>query len=309
MVFNASNFNNCMFCGGSMLLQHHGVFHPFKPDHGPFDIYACKECGSVQTCPMPSRESLTSLYGSYQDGLPELHRTIMKEDPQTAVYGQCVNRITSLSKRLASDEFVWLDIGAGGGEFATLMSSAFPKSKGIAVDQHSRPASLADVSIVEWREADINQLEFSDNLPQADVVASIAVWEHVLCPDLFVRNLLRLVKPGGILYLLCPNNASLASRLLGKRWPLFTPGEHLAMPTKKGAVRCVQREWNLLHGDESIDVFSQGKMLPYTVRYLMRRLGVDAIGRMLPIGLSFPLPVGALETVAIRTAVNEANPN
>jgi len=112
-----------------------------------------------------------------------------------------------------------------------------------------------------------------------------------------------------MLYLLCPNNASLASRVLGKRWPLFTPGEHLAMPTKSGAVRCVQREWHLLSDDESINVSSSGLMLPYTLRYLMRRLGLYVIGRMLPIGLSFPLPVGALETVATRTAANVVNKN
>jgi len=309
MVFDAPHSEQCIFCGGSMFLKHPGVFHPFKADHGPFDIFTCKACGSAQTSPMPTRESLNLLYGSYQDGLPELHRTIMSDDPQTAVYGLCVNRITSLSRLRCTDDFTWLDIGGGGGEFAALMAAAFPQSRGVAVDQHPRPFSLAGVSTVEWRETDINQLEFSDNLPQADVVASIAVWEHVLRPDLFVRNLLKLVKPGGMLYLLCPNNASLASRVLGKRWPLFTPGEHLAMPTKSGAVRCVQREWHLLSDDESINVSSSGLMLPYTLRYLMRRLGLYVIGRMLPIGLSFPLPVGALETVATRTAANVVNKN
>lgn len=304
MVFDTQHSAGCMFCGGLLSLQHHGVFHPFKVDHGPFDIYTCKECGSAQTSPMPSRESLTSLYGSYQDGLPELHRTIMSDDPQTAVYGQCVNRISCLSKRSSTEVFTWLDVGGGGGEFAALMATAFPQSKGVAIDQHPRPVSLAGVSAVEWHEVDINEFDFSDRLQQVDVVASIAVWEHVLRPDQFVMNLLRLVKPGGMLYLLCPNNASLASRVLGTRWPLFTPGEHLTMPTKAGAVRCVQREWHALRGGEPIDVSSNGLMLPYTLRYLMRRLGIDVVGRMLPIGLSFPLPIGALETVAIRMPAN-----
>lgn len=295
-----------MYCGDQLRLRHPGVFHPFKSDHGPFDIYNCTGCGSAQTSPMPSRESLSSLYSSYHDGLPALHRTIMSDDPQTAVYGQCVSRIGRVSQRSASDEFTWLDVGSGGGEFASLMAEAFPHSNGVAIDQHPRPVSLTNASQIEWREVDINQVEFSDSLPQADVVASIAVWEHVVRPDLFVRNLLRLVKPGGTMYLLCPNNASLASRVLGTRWPLFTPGEHLSMPTKVGAIRCVRREWHAVHGSEPIDVSSHGLMLPYTLRYLMRRLGVDLVGRILPIGLSFPLPIGALETVANRTTAHVA---
>ena len=304
MVINIPQVADCMFCGGSLHLKYHGVFHPFKTDHGPFDIYTCKKCGSAQTDPMPSSESLTALYGSYQDGLPALHRTIMSDDPQTAVYGLCVNRIAGLSKRRAPEDFTWLDVGAGGGEFAALMAAAFPQSRGIAVDQHPRPASLTGDSVVDWREVDINQVDFSNNLPQSDVVVSIAVWEHVLRPDLFVRNLLRLVNPDGMLYLLCPNNASLASRVLGKRWPLFTPGEHLAMPTKSGAIHCVEREWQSLNEGELISVSSSGLMLPYTLRYLLRRLGIDMVGRILPVGLSFPLPIGALETVAIRSAAN-----
>ena len=307
MVFDMTKIAECMFCGGTLSLKHHGVFHPFKEDHGPFNIYTCEDCGSAQTSPMPSPESLTSLYNSYQDGLPELHRTIMSDDPQTSVYQLCVNRIASFSKRNATEVFTWLDVGAGGGEFTALMATAFPQSKGIALDQHPRPSFIANISAVEWREVDINQTNFSDNLPQADVVASIAVWEHVLHPNLFIRNLLRLVKPGGMLYLLCPNNASLASRILGKRWPLFTPGEHLAMPTKSGATRCVEREWQALSGNEPINISSRGLMLPYTLRYLMRRLGIDIIGRKLPTGLSFPLPIGALETVAIRVTVNKVD--
>ena len=296
------NYAACMFCGGRTHLRYHDVFHPFKREYGPFDICICEDCGSAQTDPAPSRENLAALYCSYQNGLSKLHRAIMSDDPQTAVYRLCVNRIVRLSGRHSFDVFTWLDVGGGGGEFAALMAAAFPKSHGVVVDLHPRPSSLTGISSVEWHQLDINQDTFSLSLSQADIVVAIGVWEHVLHPDLFVRNLLSLVLPQGLLYLLCPNNTSLASRIFGKSWPLFTPGEHLTIPTRKGAVCCLRREWNILGNKEAVSVSARGLMLPYTLRYLMRRLGADVVGRMLPAGLSLPLSIGVLEANAIRSA-------
>jgi SAM-dependent methyltransferase len=251
---------------------------------------------------MPSRDSLASLYASYINGLPNLHRTITEDDPQVALYRLCLNQIIRTLGWCARDEFTWLDIGAGGGEFSALMAKTFPLSRGAAIDLHPCPISLAGISAINWQQIDVNHKEFAASIQQADLVASISVWEHVLRPDLFIGNLLQLVRSGGMLYLLCPNNASRASRLFGRRWPYFTPGEHLAIPTPAGALRCMEREWNSIHGvGERIIVRARPLMLPYTLRYVFRRLGAEVIGRMLPTGWSLPLPAGAMEVILRRS--------
>lgn len=308
MPSNNQALPQCFFCQGQIKLRHPGVFHTFNSDHGPFDIYACTNCGSCQTHPLPSVESLTSLYGSYDDGLPDLHRRITADDPQNALYGKCINRFHRLSKRNTTDEFTWIDVGAGGGELSLQMAKKFPNSHGTAIDLHTRPESLNNVPSVTWQQVDINAKQFCNGLPQFDLVISIAVWEHVLRPDLFVANLLQMVRPGGMLYLLCPNNGSWASRLLGRRWPYFTPGEHISIPTPRGATLCLQRELSSLFGKkEHGTISSKPVMLPYTFRYVLRRLGIDAIGKLLPSGWGIPLPSGALEAVVVWQPKKEVN--
>jgi 2-polyprenyl-3-methyl-5-hydroxy-6-metoxy-1,4-benzoquinol methylase len=202
-----------------------------------------------------------------------------------------MNRIIRMLGWCARDEFTWLDVGAGGGEFSALMAETFPLSRGVAIDLHPCPIPLAGISAIDWRQIDINHKEFADSLPYADLVASFAVWEHVLRPDLFIGNLLQLVRPGGMLYLLYPNDASWASRLFGRRWPYFTRVNIWRYQHRWALFACLEREWNSIQGvGERIIVRARPLMLPYTLRYVFRRLGAEVIGRMLPAGWSLPHP-------------------
>jgi hypothetical protein len=83
---------------------------------------------------------------------------------------------------------------------------------------------------------------------------------------------------------------------MGERWPYFTPGEHLNMPTPRGARACLSRQWRTLHpGADEPSVFSAPIGLPYSFRYVLRRFGFDFFGKMLPPGVGVALPAGALE--------------
>lgn len=292
--------DHCCFCGSSALLQTHtGLYHPFKADHGPFSFHSCRDCGAGLTLAPPSVARLSALYGSFRDGLPDLHRTITQDDPQTALYGLCVRRLLGLAGAEIGPAPAWLDVGAGGGELSSLLSAALPGGRGVAIDLHERPELLSGNDRVAWRQVDINADDFASQAgAPVELVVSTAVWEHVVHPDRFVLNLLRLVKPGGVVYLLCPNYGSLARRIMGDRWPYFTPGEHLNIPTAAGARACLARQWRDLHGQGPVPwIRSRALALPYTFRYVFRRLGWDRIGRLLPVSLGMPLPVGALEAV------------
>jgi hypothetical protein len=83
---------------------------------------------------------------------------------------------------------------------------------------------------------------------------------------------------------------------MGAYWPYFTPGEHLYMPTLEGARTCLKRQWIAAgHAAPQATISAKPIMLPYTLRYVFRRFGVDFAGRMIPPALHVPLPAGALE--------------
>jgi hypothetical protein len=78
------------------------------------------------------------------------------------------------------------------------------------------------------------------------------------------------------------------------------------MPTPEGARRCLERAWRgISDAPGGAEVASRGIFLPYTLRYALRRLGWERVGRVLPAAVSLPLPVGALESTARRGAGEE----
>ena len=289
---------HCRFCDSSALrLSHRGLHHPRRRQHGPFDLYTCRDCGSLGTWPPVSRAALAELYGSFASGVDSKLRDLRHATPLTAWFDYVMRRTQRLGRFASDATFRWLDVGAGEGELAATLARRFPRASGEAIDWSARPEGL-DPRIA-WQVADLNDDGFVTQ--KADLVISLSVWEHVLEPAAFVRKLLALVAPGGLLYLVCPDAGSLAHRVLRTRWPYFLPGEHLNMPTRRGARYCLERA--IAPGD-SIEVGSVG--LPYPPAYLLGFLGLDRWARWARSLPALPLPVGALETVCWRGSQPDA---
>ncbi len=151
---------------------------------------------------------------------------------------------------------------------------------------------------VSWLELDLNQPDFHKTIGRkADVVYATAVWEHVSQPDVFAHSMVELLNNAGLLYLVCPNYSSIARKVLDTRWPYFTPGEHLTMPSPRGAEICLRRVFADA-GLTSAHVAARPMLLVYSLFYTANRLGLPFAG-LIPRALRIPMPAGALESVAI----------
>jgi SAM-dependent methyltransferase len=287
----------CPYCSAAALRRTHtGLYHRLNTDHGPFDFYECINCGSGITFPLPSAESLNVLYQTYSNGLPAENRAAMAAGDGQVWHVSCVKRIATLGHFTALSRFSWIEAGAGAGEMARRMANAFPNSSGLAVDLHKRPADLP--ARVAWLQIDLNQPDFHEKIGRkADVVYATAVWEHVSRPDVFAQSMVGLLNSGGLLYLVCPNYASLARRILDTRWPYFTPGEHLTMPSPRGAEICLRRSFSAAKLTPAY-IAARPLLLVYSLFYTANRLGLPFAG-LVPRFLRVPMPAGALESVAL----------
>lgn len=113
-----------------------------------------------------------------------------------------------------------LEVGCGTGNMMRLLrKKGYTNITGMDV---SPVAAKISGGIV----ASATKIPFKDN--SFDSVLSLSVIEHVTESegDQFLREALRVLKPGGFVFLLTPNGSSILRSLQGKRWYGYQDGTH-----------------------------------------------------------------------------------
>lgn len=110
-------------------------------------------------------------------------------------------------KRLPANPAVIADFGSGFDcRLLRSLGVAYPDAKLIGVDTEFDPA------LAEFKNLSLVHANLNEALPVADasvdVALSLAVLEHLEKPEVFVRELFRVVKPGGVVLLTTPGPTS-----------------------------------------------------------------------------------------------------
>jgi 2-polyprenyl-3-methyl-5-hydroxy-6-metoxy-1,4-benzoquinol methylase len=101
------------------------------------------------------------------------------------------------------------DIGGGRGELAMTLA---PRSESVVLVDFSPPERQALPSSVTPIQADLNKA-WPIETASIDFAFSIEVVEHVENPRHFFRELKRITRPGGHIFVTTPNNHSLTSKI------------------------------------------------------------------------------------------------
>jgi 2-polyprenyl-3-methyl-5-hydroxy-6-metoxy-1,4-benzoquinol methylase len=101
-----------------------------------------------------------------------------------------------------------LDVGCGAGELRATLSGKYTRYVGIDIVRH---AGFPDGAELVLMNLDSGSVPLPDGY--ADAVVCAETIEHVENPRLLVRELVRLLRPGGFLFVTTPNQLSLASLL------------------------------------------------------------------------------------------------
>jgi 2-polyprenyl-3-methyl-5-hydroxy-6-metoxy-1,4-benzoquinol methylase len=190
----------------------------------PFALFKCSSCSFVFTQDYPEEHEIGKYYESeeyishndsskgFSDRIYRLVRNIMLRRKR-----RMVQKITSLKKGNI------LDIGSGSGHFALAMKKAGWQVKGIEINEKARKLSASKLGIEIIDPKDIASLKTSS----FDCITLWHVLEHFHEPFEYFREIMRLLKPGGICVTALPNCSSYDARHYREFWAAYDVPRHL----------------------------------------------------------------------------------
>jgi len=161
-----------------------------------------------------------------------------------------------------------VDVGCGKGAASFHLTGGFARYVGCDAFKY---AGFPDAGWASFVNANLDQMPYPLPDASADLVLAIEVIEHLENPRGFVRELVRIVKPGGRLVITTPNQLSLLSKLTFLRRNQFNafqeaPGlypSHITALLEEDLIR-IARECHLT--DISVHYTDHGR-IPFTPRH------------------------------------------
>lgn len=180
-----------------------------------FSYVRCRPCGTIYMSPRPSPAVMASYYDASENYRYWAERIFPASEAarREKVQRPRLERVLALCGRHGVPTGTLVEVGAGFGTFAALARDAGAFRRVVAVERTPEMAAACRARGVETVERTIE--EAADSVGDADVVAAFEVLEHLFDPRAFVDACARLLRPGGLLLLTCPNGEGFDIALLG----------------------------------------------------------------------------------------------
>lgn len=228
----------CNICGNDLLERRgRAVGRAYAPGRS-FNLFRCKRCQLVFLNPQPDPGELDAFYpedygphdpGNIPGNRPRM--TLMEAFREFVFSGECAgnDRYRALKSLLGGlyntlayrsippciGDGVLLDVGCGLGAYLCLLRSLGWRVYGI--ESNRRAALYAQ----ERLGLDVKGVHFEDAVFPENFFDVITMWhslEHFPDPKRILLKANRLLKPGGLLLIGVPNDASMDRRLFGQHW-------------------------------------------------------------------------------------------
>lgn len=223
-----------------------------------FDVLRCEGCGSLFTVWLPREEAKEDYDSYYRPDNLETPEFMLKSMDEI---------VAAFSSHRQSNRL--LDVGFGAGGLLRAAVRAGWDAEGVEVSapavEHARMAGLKVFN------AELEQARYPDHT--FDVVMAVEVLEHVPDPAALVREIARILRPGGLLWATTPHGSGLSARLLGTRWSVVCPPEHLQLLSGRGIQKLLGAA-----GFSSTQVATQG-INPYEIVHVLRQRHVRPSAR------------------------------
>lgn len=261
-------------------------------DHTLFEqVVQCSECQTVYLSPRLNPKLIIDSYAGGEDA-----SFIAQDEARLKTFEKALRRLARDHNIALSPDTKVLDIGCAGGAFLLAAENLGLEAIGIepnrwmceyARREHqldARPGVLAD-----------------HHFPDAtfDLITLWDVIEHVPSPSAELKEIHRILKPGGVLVVNYPDYQSLPARLLGRKWP-FWLSVHLTYYTPKTITKHLEQSGFAV---ETITPHWQTLQLGYVLQRMAPYVGVaqglkSLAARLGLAGIPFTYWMGQTQVVA-----------
>ena len=209
-----------------------------------FELRRCAECHLVYVWPRPDRDASASSYaaghrGDTTAGEPaaDTSSLLAQYDAEHSPYvrlGLC-NRLLRLQRRRPLARM--LDFGCGSGHLLGLARETLGTST-FGIELHPVAQAGSQRFGFTLHQGTLETAPFDPG--SFDLVYSVQVFEHLPAPRLELARLVKLLAPGGLLYLEVPHDGSLAIRLGRDEFLHNRPPGHLNFFTRPAMRRLLR---------------------------------------------------------------------
>lgn len=165
----------------------------------------CEQCETVYINPRPSIQLLSEYYSTsvYYDYWNDYIFPKSEQIRREKIFKPRVQRLARILRRLDLKPKTLLEVGAGFGTFCKEIEELNIFERILAVEPTAKLAQSCRERGLEVFQQNVEELTIDHN--EIDVIVSFEVIEHLFSPSDFIAHCGRLLSPGGLLVLTCPN--------------------------------------------------------------------------------------------------------
>lgn len=208
----------CPACGGtsySMAFKKYG-----------FEFRRCQSCATIYMSPRPSADVLADYYAHSENYAYWAKHIFPRSEAsrRDKIHKPWLARVVDYCDRYAVPRGTLVEVGPGFGTFASVATESRSFKRVVGIEPTPEMAATCRVRGVEVIQCRIEDV--SEEIGSADVVVAFEVIEHLFEPARFVAQCARLIRPGGLLVLSCPNGLGFDIAVLGSM-ALAVDAEHV----------------------------------------------------------------------------------
>lgn len=231
--------NNCLLCKFENSYKIIKVIDEYS-------FKECKYCGLVYLDPQPEDDAIKKIYKEkyFHSQHPQgYYDMIVRKDD---VINYRLKALVNLLNNLTHNKGRLLEVGCALGYFLQLAQQTGWEAQGVELSQWASDYARKNTR-VKVTTGKLEDVKFPTSY--FDAIVMIELIEHTQQPDIFLKEVYRILKPDGIILITTPNSKSIHGKIWwGKFQEIFLIKEHLflfSIPTIKRILKLAN--FNIIH--------------------------------------------------------------